>query len=254
MSIIFHSKIPLWADVCQQIDEILSNHKDWSNIISIPYGLQLQHQIWNAEPLHVVHHVESASGHSFVFHHGVGKKNEIDIWNFSKENQTGKIGNGLQSIHTDLRLSHILFAQKRWIYLAFCSDLTMRVFSAKFHALSTTFVNKTVLSMAYNEFRDEVVTGMAGEIMTWKFPIGQTDPLEPCQVINCSFRPIDWIMSITVDGASKQILARSDVRISMIDLQTYQENRFFEKKSDFSFTTCVLYNPASYFITGNSII
>ena len=251
MAIIFKSKVPPWADVPPQIENIVANQKDTPFCVSIPYGLQLQKYIWNPERLRIVFHVNTATGHSFISHHGVGKKNEINIWNITKEKQSGKSTNGgFTTISTELKFLHILFAQRRWIYVTFCTDLSMKIFSAQFHILSTTSVNKTVLSLAYNEIRDEIITGIAGGIMTWKFPIGQTDSLIPGQLISCSFTPFDWVMSITLDDTSKQILAISDVRISMIDLQTHRERCFFQKKCDFSFTTCVFYNPASYFITG----
>ena len=251
MTVIFKSKVPPWADVKPQIEDIVANPKDMPFCIGIPYGLQLQQQIWNPERLRLVVHVNNATGHSFISHHGVGKKNEINIWNFSKEKQPGNSSSsGLKTICTELRFLHILFAQRRWVYVTFCTDLSMRILSAKFHIISTTSVNKTVLSLAYNEIRDEIITGIAGGIMTWKFPIGQTDPLIPGQSINCSFTPFDWVMSIVLDNTSKQILAISDVRISMIDLQTHQERCFFQKKCDSSFTTCVFYNPTNFFITG----
>lgn len=250
MAVIFKSKIPPWADVFPQIENIIANPSETPFCVGIPYGLQLQKEIWNPEKLRVVLHVNTASGHSFLSHHGVGKKNEINIWNFSKEKQRVNSANALQTFSTDLKFLHILFVQRRWIYVMYCTDLSLRIFSAKFHPVSTTAVNKTVLSLAYNEIRDEIITGIAGGIMTWKFPIGQTDPLTPGQLISCSFTPFDWVMSLTVDNTSKQILAISDVRISMIDIATHKERCSFEKKCDFSFTTCVFYSPASYFITG----
>lgn len=250
MSIIFKSKIPPWADVFPQIENTIANPNEAPFCVGIPYGFQLQKEVWNPEHLRVVLHVTTASGYSFVSHHGVGKKNEINIWNFSKDKQPGNSANGFQAISTDLKFLHILFAQRRWVYVMYSTDLSMRIFSAKFHALSTTAVNKTVLCLAYNEIRDEIITGIAGGIMTWKFPIGQTDPLIPGQLISCSFTPLDWVMSITLDNTSKQILAISDVRISMIDMTTHKERCFFQKKCDISFTTCVFYSPASYFITG----
>lgn len=253
MTFIFKAKIPPWGEVFPQIEDMVADQKDTPFCVGIPYGLQLQNDIWNPERLRIVAHVNSASGHSFISHHGVGKKNEINIWNFSKEKQPGNATNGsFKTIPTDLKFLHILFAQRRWVYVTYCTDLSMRIFSAKFHILSTTSANKTVLSLAYNEMRDEIITGIAGGIMTWKFPIGQTDSLIPGQLISCSFTPFDWVMSLALDEASKQILAISDVTISMIDLQTHRERCFFQKKCDFSFTTCVFYNPASYFITGKS--
>jgi len=250
MSILFKSKIPPWAEVFPQIENIIANPKETPFCVGIPYGFQLQTEIWNPERLRVVRHVSSASGHSFISHHGVGKKKEINIWNFSKEKQSGNSAIGFQSIFTDLKFLHILFAQRRWIYVMFCTDLSVRICSAKFHPLSTTAINKTVLSLAYNEVRDEIITGIAGGIMTWKFPIGQTAPLIPGQLISCSLTPFDWVMSIALDNSSKQIFAISDVRISMIDITTHKERCFFQKKCDISFTTCVFYAPASYFITG----
>ena len=250
MAVIFKSKISPWANVFPQIENIIANPSETPFCVGIPYGLQLQKEIWNPEKLRVVLHVNTASGHSFLSHHGVGKKNEINIWNFSKEKQPGNSANALQSISTDFKFLHILFVQRRRIYVMNCTDLSLRIFSAKFHPLSTIAVNKTVLSLAYNEIRDEIITGIAGGIMTWKFPTGQTDPLIPGQLISCSFTPFDWVMSLTVDNTSKQILAISDFRISMIDIATHKERCSFEKKCDFSFTTCVFYSPASYFITG----
>lgn len=253
MTFISKAKIPPWSEVFPQIEEIVADQKDTPFCVSIPYGLQLQNNIWNSERLRIVAHVDSASGHSFISHHGVGKKNEINIWNFSMEIQPGNTSNGsFKTISTELKFLHILFVQRRWVYVTYCTDLSIKVFSAKFHILSTTSANKTVLSLAYNEIRDEIITGIAGGIMTWKFPIGQTDSLIPGQLIRCSFTPFDWVMSLALDDTSKQILAISDVTISMIDLQTHIERCFFQKKCDVSFTTCVIYNPASYFITGKS--
>lgn len=251
MTVISKSKILPWADVFPQIEEIVSNQTDTPFCVSIPYGLQLQKHLWNPERLRVVRHVKSGTGHSFISHHGVGKNNEINIWNFSKEKQPGNLAAGIQSVSTDLMFLHILFSQRRWVYVTYCNDMSMRVFSAKFHLVSTTSVKKTVLSLAYNEIRDEIITGVAGGIMTWKFSVGQQDPLIPGQLISCSFEPFDWVMSLTIDNRSQQILAISDVRISMIYLHSNQERCFFQKKCDFSFTTCAFYNPASYFITGD---
>ncbi|XP_068741933.1 WD repeat-containing protein 87-like [Montipora capricornis] len=245
------SKIPLWADVYPQIKQIIENSKDTPLCVSIPYGFQMQKEIWNPEQLRVVLHVSTGSGFNFISHHGVGKKNEINIWNFSKDKKPGKLANSLQTITTDLKLLHILFLRRRWVYVTYCSDLSMRIFSAKFHSMSITALTRTVLSLAYNEARDEIITGIAGGIMTWRFPIGQKDPLIPGHFISCSFTPLDWVMSITIDDASKQILAISDVRIAMIDVESYKEKRFFQKKCDFSFTTCVFFTPASYFVTGD---
>lgn len=250
MSIIFKSKIPPWAEVFPQIKAIVENPKETPFCVGIPYGFQLQKEIWNPEQLRVVLHVNTGSGHSFVSHHGVGKNNELNIWNFSKDKQPGNSANAFQTIPTDLKFLHILFLQRRWVYVMYATDLSMRIFSAKFHSLSTTLVNRTVLSLAYNEIRDEIITGIAGGIMTWKFPIGQTDSLIPGQLIRCSFTPLDWVVSITFDNISKQILAISDVRISMIDITSHKEKCFFQKKCDISFTTCVFYSPESYFITG----
>ncbi|XP_022786508.1 uncharacterized protein LOC111326716 [Stylophora pistillata] len=251
MTVISKSKIPPWTDVFSQIEDIVSNQTDAPFCVSIPYGLQLQKHLWNPERLRVVRHVKNGTGHSFISHHGVGKKNEINIWKFSKEKQPGNLADGIKSVSTDLKFVHILFSQRRWVYITYCNDLSIRVFSAKFCPVSTTSVNKTVLSLAYNEIRDEIVTGVAGGIMTWKFSVGQKDPLIPGQLISCSFKPFDWVMSLTIDNMSKQILAISDVRISMIDLHKNTERCFFQKKCDFSFTTCVFYNPASFFITGD---
>lgn len=252
MTVISKSKILPWADVFPQIEEIVSNQTDTPFCVSIPYGLQLQKHLWNPERLRVVRHVKSGTGHSFISHHGVGKNNEINIWNFSKEKQPGNLAAGIQSVSTDLMFLHILFSQRRWVYVTYCNDMSMRVFSAKFHLVSTTSVKKTILSLAYNEIRDEIITGIAGGIMTWKFSVGQQDPLIPGQLISCSFEPFDWVMSLTIDNRSQQILAISDVRISMIYLHNNQERCFFQKKCDFSFTTCAFYNPASYFITGKT--
>ena len=250
MSIVFKSKIPPWCEVYPQIVNIIgeSNHNPLS--VSIPYGFQMQKEIWNPEQLRVVLHVNTGSGHSFVSHHGVGKKNEINVWNFSEDRKPGKSANAFQTITTDLKFLHILFIRRRWLYVTHCSDLSMRIFSAKFHPMSITEMTRTILSLAYNEIRDEIITGIAGGIMTWRFPIGQMDPLIPGQLVNCSFTPLDWVISLSVDDASKQILAIADVRIAMIDVASYKERRFFQKKCEFSFTCCVFFSPASYFITG----
>ena len=250
MSIIFKSKIPPWADVFPQIKNIVENPMETQFCVSMPYGFQLQKEIWNPQQLRVVLHINTRSGHSLLLHYGVGKKNEINIWNLTKDNQTGNSTKAFQTISTDLKFLHILFLQRRWIYVMCCTDLSMRIFSANFHSLSTTVVNRTVLSLAYNEIRDEIITGIAGGVMTWKFPIGQTDPLIPGQLISCSFTPLDWVMSMTLDNTSKQILVISDVKIAMIDITSHKERCFFHKKCNISFTTCVFYNPASYFITG----
>ena len=251
MTIIFKPKIRPWSDALDEIQELVNHEQETGSNISIPYGLQLHDQLWNPEVLRLVLHISAASGESFVSHHGVGKNNEIDVWNLAKEKQTEK-ENRLQEVPTAIRFLHIIFIPKRWIYVSFCTELVLRVYSAKFCSLSCMSTNSTILCLVYNDVTDEIIAGGAGGLMTWRFPIAQTDPLIPGEIINCSFTFDDWVRTIKIDSVSKQILAVSDETISMLDIRSYKEICFFQKKKDSFFTTCVFYHPASYFITGKA--
>lgn len=48
----------------------------------------------------------------------------------------------------------------------------MRVFSVKFYFVFIILVKKIVFSLVYNEIRDEIIIGIVGGIMIWKFFVG----------------------------------------------------------------------------------
>ena len=250
MSFTFKPKIRPWSEALEEVREILDQEQERTNI-SVPYGLQVQDQLWNPEAFRLVLHVPGGACDSFVLHHGVGKNNKLDIWNLAKEKpQQNERESRLQETCTTMKFLHIIFIPKRWIYVGFCTDLSLHVFSAKFCTLSCTPTNKTILCLIYNDVTDELIAGVAGGLMTWKFPIGQTDALILGQPISGSFTIDDWIRAVKLDMYSKQIIAISDQAISMLDIKTYRENVFFQKSATCFFTSCVFYHPSSYFITG----
>ncbi|EDO39199.1 predicted protein [Nematostella vectensis] len=251
MPMFYKPKIKPWTEEKVLVQEKLECAKETASI-TIPYGLQLQESLWNSDSLRLAIRVcLGSSVETFVSHHGVGKNNHINVWTLAKDNKTGEMEENLSSLTTPLRFERLLFINKRWSFVGFCNDLTLSVLTTKFAVVSSTFTGRTVLCMLYNETADELVTGIAGAIMTWTFPIKQTDPLVPGRIYNCSFTPDDWVHSLKFDSISRQIIAVSNVRIAIIAEKDYHVRTCFDKKSDFPFTTCVFYHPASYFITGD---
>ncbi|XP_048578307.1 uncharacterized protein LOC5510818 isoform X2 [Nematostella vectensis] len=251
MPMFYKPKIKPWTEEKVLVQEKLECAKETASI-TIPYGLQLQESLWNSDSLRLaIRMCLGSSVETFVSHHGVGKNNHINVWTLAKDNKTGEMEENLSSLTTPLRFERLLFINKRWSFVGFCNDLTLSVLTTKFAVVSSTFTGRTVLCMLYNENADELVTGIAGAIMTWTFPIKQTDPLVPGRIYNCSFTPDDWVHSLKFDSISRQIIAVSNVRIAIIAEKDYHVRTCFDKKSDFPFTTCVFYHPASYFITGD---
>lgn len=72
----------------------------------------------------------------------------------------------------DLKLFYILFLCRCWVYVMYCFDLLMRIFSVKFYLILIIVLIRIVLSLVYNEVRDEIIIGIVGGIMMWRFLIG----------------------------------------------------------------------------------
>ena len=251
MESILGSKISSWSEACETVKNILSDKTKDPGAMTIPYGLQLQDYLWCPEVLRFVIRFKANTGQNqFVFHHGVGLKHRIDTWNVKKKRNNDDAERKLKTTATDLRIFHFSYVPKHWAFVGYCSDLSLRVFSANFDKVSTAFIGRTIMCMLYNDVRDDIITGVQGGVNTWKFPIGHSDPLTPGQDVQSCFTAEDWVRSFKVDAATNQILAIAERKIVMLDCATYRENCVFSKDLNVSFTTCAFYHPLCFFITG----
>lgn len=251
MAVSFKPKLKSWAEALEDIEEALAEAKERPSIV-IPYGLQLENNFWNPESLRLSLHIcQGGAGNSFITHHGVGKNNKINIWNIKRNRVQNICKTSLQTVHIPYQFKHLIFITKRWIYVTFSADLTLQCFTSKFMHISTAFTGQTVLSLEYNCQRDEILTGCTGGIVVWNFPVKQTDPLVPGQVIDCSFENHEWAKVLYIDRKFHQMIVISSEKIAVIKTDDYQCLISFTKNYDLIFTACVLYHPYKYFITGD---
>lgn len=252
MSVVFKPKIKIWSECLPEIKETLARLKDRPPII-IPYGLQLENNLWNTEPLRLSLHVcQGSTGDSFVTHQGVGKNNKINVWTMKKNKILNTYKTSLRTINTSYKFDHMIFIPKRWVYVTHSShDLTLQVFSSTFMLISTAFTGRSVLSLEYNSKTDEILASITGGVLIWHFPVKQTDPLVPGQVIKCSFTELEWTKSLHIDRTFDQLIAISNEKIAVISTEDYQCQISFTKNFDVAFTACVLYNPYKYVVTGD---
>lgn len=245
-------KIKPWVDVLKEILETIENQHERHSSITIPYGLQLENALWNPEELRVAIHVTSSSaGDCFLSHHGVGKNNKLNVWTITTANDTNLTKTDLKTFPTPFKFQQFLFITKRWIYISYCIDMTIHVFSAKFVPISSAFAGRTILSLQYNKRRDEVLAGIAGGIMIWNFPVKQTDQLIPGRIINCTFSPEEWTIDLKVDPVWDQIIVISKEKIAVLKTKNYKCLISFTRNTEVSLTSCVMYNPMNYFIFGD---
>lgn len=251
MSVVYKPKIKVWHEALEEIEEALADTKERPAIV-IPYGLQLENNLWNPDRLRLSLHIcQGSSGDGFITHQGVGKNNKINVWNIKRNKAQNTYKTSLKTIQTPHQFQHLVFITKRWIYVTYSAGLTLQCFSTNFVHISTAFTGQTVLSLEYNTKRDELLTGGTGGIMVWHFPVKQTDPLIPGQVINCSFTENEWAKSLYLDRKFNQMIVISSEKIAVLNTDDYQCQITFTKNYDMAFTACVLYRPFQYFITGD---
>ena len=101
-------------------------------------------------------------------HYGAGPDNGVQVW-------TARAGAGVGDgdvtrIRKSLgaRVMHLTFVSSRNIFVAACTDLTLRSYDYDFQLNNKLQLFYSIHSMVYNEDLDVLVTGSKGRLQHWR--------------------------------------------------------------------------------------
>ncbi|XP_071822870.1 uncharacterized protein [Apostichopus japonicus] len=246
------AKLLPWSSVKGHVEVLLKKLDPEDVMVMVPYGLQLVHSFRHPHVLRCMSFYHSTKGNTFVTHIDSGASLIMYTWTISSLDEV-KVECQKFRIYT--AINHLLSVPQHRVFIGFCSDMSLRVFTDVLHKcseLSKTEIPTSVLCMAYNEDMDELVTGGHGSLQTWKMAhVELRDPLTPGRPIDCGIRSEDWVRDIRVFQKQRQLVALCNEGIYMIDYVTNQQVFHMPNWHDTALTSFVWYRPLEYFITAS---
>ncbi|RDD40671.1 WD repeat-containing protein 87 [Trichoplax sp. H2] len=238
-------KLDSWKNELARIKYTLKTTESYP--LTLHNGLQLEHQMVHPFPVRCITYASAKTGQQFISHLGSGSNTQINIWTIANAGFTKKFQRiKIQSI----TINHLTYVAKHRVFVGFCQDLYLRVFSSVFDELSRALCPTTVLSVFYNEPTDEIFTCGVGFISIWKFGNKINDPLEPGRNIPTTVTPDKWVTGFEVYPNAEKLLAISGDGIFVLDYYHNEQVNFFKNWHDLSLTCCAVYRPLEYIITG----
>ncbi|EDV26453.1 uncharacterized protein TRIADDRAFT_54468 [Trichoplax adhaerens] len=205
-------KLDSWKNELARIKYTLKTTESYP--LTLHNGLQLEHQMVHPFPVRCITYASAKTGQQFISHLGSGSNTQINIWTIANAGFTKKFQRiKIQSI----TINHLTYVAKHRVFVGFCQDLYLRVFSSVFDELSRALCPTTVLSVFYNEPTDEIFTCGVGFISIWKFGNKINDPLEPGRNIPTTVTPDKWVTGFEVYPNAEKLLAISGDGIFVLD-------------------------------------
>ena len=99
---------------------------------------------------------------TFLTHHGKAKKFYLNLWTVNQKDMHPE--KKITKVNLNYKLKHIVYVPPHRCFVAFATDLTLRVFSTvNFIEMSQVETSHSVLCLYYNACRDDVLAGCLGE-------------------------------------------------------------------------------------------
>ncbi|KAI8503519.1 WD repeat-containing protein 87 [Branchiostoma belcheri] len=245
-------KLRPWKDVQPDIQKKLRNWNSQRNAdnVTIPYGLQLEHNLSHPNPVRCMCSQRVLTGDIFVANQGVGVTNQLYLWNIDADTN----GAELKKYPVTPAMTLLKCIPKVHALVGYCSsDMTINIFTDMLHdfkQLSTSPMPTTVLSMAFLDDTDELVLGTVGSLLTFK--LGMFDiraKLVPSKPFITDLTRDQWVLNLQVDRRTRQLIAMCDDGVFFINYSSRMQERFLPNWHKADLSCCIAYRPKEYFIT-----
>ncbi|XP_077997831.1 WD repeat-containing protein 87-like [Glandiceps talaboti] len=244
-------KLLPWKHIREGILSVLKS-LDCTETVSVPYGIQLAYSLHHSHTLRCMTFYVSTAGDNYVSHYDAGVSNQVQLWTINSYNDV-QVQSRKFDIHPTIMT--IMFVPQHRVFVGFCNDLHMRIFSDAKHKiseLSSTPCSTTILCMAFNEVTDELITGGYGVLQSWKMThVEIRGPLLPSRPIQCDLSRYQWVTNLKLDKKNHQLLALCDDGVFIINYKTNKQTHFIKNWHATSLSCCVFYRPFEYFITAS---
>ncbi|XP_066284648.1 WD repeat-containing protein 87-like [Branchiostoma lanceolatum] len=245
-------KLRPWKDVQLDIQKKLKNWNSQRNAdnVTIPYGLQLEHNLSHPNPVRCMSSQRILTGDIFVANQGVGVTNQLYLWNIDADTN----GAELKKYPVTPAMTLMKCIPKVHALVGYCSsDMTINIFTDMLHGfkqLSMSPMPTTVLSMAFLDDTDELVLGTVGSLLT--FRLGMFDiraKLVPSRPFITDLTREQWVLNLQVDRRTRQLIAMCDDGVFFINYSSRMQERFLPNWHQADLSCCIAYRPKEYFIT-----
>ncbi|XP_035676078.1 uncharacterized protein LOC118415517 [Branchiostoma floridae] len=245
-------KLRLWKDVQVDIEKKLKSWNSQRNAdnVTIPYGLQLEHNLSHPNPVRCMASQRILTGDIFVTNQGVGVTNQLYLWNIDADTN----GAELKKYPVTPAMTLMKCIPKVHALVGYCSsDMTINIFTDMLHGfkqLSMSPMPTTVLSMAFLDDTDELVLGTVGSLLT--FRLGMFDiraKLVPSKPFITELTRDQWVLNLQVDRRTRQLIAMCDDGVFFINYSSRMQERFLPNWHQADLSCCIAYRPKEYFIT-----
>ncbi|KAI8827897.1 WD40-repeat-containing domain protein [Chytridium lagenaria] len=233
--------------------------------ITIPYGFQLLRQLIHSRPtLRSAMYVPAAtSAELFV----TLDTHYLHVWRGSakvKKYCTATMGQvtskkrepGVENKDEGLGalgVEKFIFVEKFRVYVAFSTQLQLKLLDSHFNEISFVSCPKPILCLEYVDALDEIIAGEVGSIRVWTVKREiihhqDTYTLIERMVIN-DFDPEEWIVFLQWERVLNRIIAACESNIHIFDYQTGKRMDLMKDIHEMSITSCVFYEPLELLIT-----
>ncbi|PIK46789.1 putative WD repeat-containing protein 87 [Apostichopus japonicus] len=139
------AKLLPWSSVKGHVEVLLKKLDPEDVMVMVPYGLQLVHSFRHPHVLRCMSFYHSTKGNTFVTHIDSGASLIMYTWTISSLDEV-KVECQKFRIYT--AINHLLSVPQHRVFIGFCSDMSLRVFTDVLHKcseLSKTEIPTSVL-------------------------------------------------------------------------------------------------------------
>ncbi|KAL5005609.1 hypothetical protein ScPMuIL_016767 [Solemya velum] len=245
-------KLRSWHHVKEKIVNRLENaeSQDWN--ITLNHGPQAFHTLRHSNSLYCMTHFSSSSGEMFISHYSIGSTNQISVWSMDVQEHTAPCQHVRFS--TESEIHTMLYVPKHRVYITFCADLVMRLFTdarSQCQEISAAVCSTTILCLTYNTELDELYAGGIGTLQKWKVKGSEhAAVLIQDKSFHTEIARDQWVRDIKINFANKQLLALCDRSIYLVSYQTGKRAHHLKRDRNSTFKCCCFYKQREYFVTG----
>jgi WD40 repeat protein len=146
-------------------------------------------------------------------------------------------------------VQRFLYVRKYRVYVMFCGDLSLRVFSDTFQHMQTIPTTSTALCMEFVEATSTLYIGQSGYIKAWHLGNQLYCPLEPESQSTVAVGKDEWVVGLDYELDTSRLAAATENRVVIIDTKVHQEIATYHTgKCRDSITGAVLFSPLGYLV------
>ncbi|KAI8817659.1 WD40-repeat-containing domain protein [Fimicolochytrium jonesii] len=219
---------------------------------TLPYGFQISRNL--AYPKASIRNALFIPGSPDRF--ATLDTNFMSIW------KNGIRTSKVQLVPPDKNASAPLAGLSKWTYAAklralFISTthLEIKMMTPSFGELGAVSSNKPILSLEYNEFKNELITTGTDNVTVWNFK--KTDDVlypykfDEIRLHMDDFEEDGWVATTVYNHVNNKILAAAGNAVHVFDYGTGERLELLKEVHELSITAMLVLEPYGYFVTAS---